>query len=202
MKKYLFLITFIFSGSLIAQEYIYRANTGKPIKVNNINPIIPDPIPEPEPEPVSDCFEPSNIGKIGADGECKGKLIVNNTMLRNLVNANSDYSSTAIFTGQVTSIFKLFIGRSVIHDITGWNVSNVESMWGAFEYSDFNQDISGWNISNVEVMDLIFNHALSFNQDLSRWCVPLIMVKPSKFDYNSPLSENPAFQPTFGLLCN
>lgn len=102
MKKYLFLITFIFSGSLIAQEYFYIVNNGQAIKVNNTNQSIPDPIPEPEPEPIPYCFDPSNIGQIGTAGECNGKLIVDNNLLRTLVNSGGDFSSTAIFTGQVT----------------------------------------------------------------------------------------------------
>lgn len=44
MKKYLFLITFIFSGSLIAQEYIYNVNRGQTIKVNSSNS--PSPVGE------------------------------------------------------------------------------------------------------------------------------------------------------------
>ena len=32
-------------------------------------------------------------------------------------------------------------------DISSWNVSNVEDMWGMFYRSKFNQDISNWKIN-------------------------------------------------------
>ena len=37
-----------------------------------------------------------------------------------------------------------------------------------FRYSEFNTDISDWNISNVENMYGMFQHS-KFNKDLSAW---------------------------------
>jgi surface protein len=42
-------------------------------------------------------------------------------------------------------------------DISKWDISNVEEMWGMFCGSKFNQDLSKWDISNVENMSGMFN---------------------------------------------
>lgn len=39
-----------------------------------------------------------------------------------------------------------------------------------FEFAcEFNADISGWDISNVESFDYMFNEAQAFDQDLCSW---------------------------------
>lgn len=55
-------------------------------------------------------------------------------------------------------------------DISGWEVSHVESMCGMFQSSLFNGDISQWNVSNVEWMQSMFANS-QFNGDISRWDV-------------------------------
>ena len=42
-------------------------------------------------------------------------------------------------------------------DISGWDVSNVESMFSMFFNSPFNGDISGWDVSNVQNMEGMFD---------------------------------------------
>ncbi len=71
-------------------------------------------------------------------------------------------------------------------DISGWDVSNVVSMEGMFQYASmFNGDISGWDVSNVVSMGRLFNGAESFNQDLSGWCVEKIPSEPDQFDLDA-----------------
>lgn len=54
-------------------------------------------------------------------------------------------------------------------DISGWDVSNVTSMYNMFSQSKFNGYISNWDVSNVEVMSHMFYDAKSFNQPLKGW---------------------------------
>ncbi len=55
-------------------------------------------------------------------------------------------------------------------DISNWDVSNVEYMFGMFfKAFEFNQDISDWEVSNVKDMRYMFQQALSFNQDIGGW---------------------------------
>ncbi len=124
-----------------------------------------------------DCFEPSSVGLTGNNGECKDKLIVDNAMLVNLVNSSGDYSSSKIFTGQVTNMASLFSGKSVLNDITGWNTSNVTNMANMFRgSSSFNQDISNWNTGKVINMAGMFNTAISFNQPIGKWNVSNVQI--------------------------
>lgn len=53
-------------------------------------------------------------------------------------------------------------------DLSGWDVSNVSSMYRMFDGSDFNGDLSSWDASNIEDMNGIFAHS-NFNGDLSNW---------------------------------
>ncbi len=59
-----------------------------------------------------------------------------------------------------------------VGDISKWNVSKVTDMNSMFHGCKyFNQDISGWNVSNVENMRNMFCDCKSFNQDISKWDV-------------------------------
>lgn len=53
-------------------------------------------------------------------------------------------------------------------DISKWNVSNVKTMWGMFEFSKFNGDISNWNVSNVFIMHEMFRGS-KFKGEISEW---------------------------------
>lgn len=57
-----------------------------------------------------------------------------------------------IDVSEVTRMIQLF-GREETRqfngDISKWNVGNVKSMKGMFDYSLFNGNISSWNVSNV-----------------------------------------------------
>jgi surface protein len=52
--------------------------------------------------------------------------------------------------------------------ISGWNVSNVNNMYGMFYGSEFNSDISQWDVSSVtEMANMFFNS--KFKEDVSNW---------------------------------
>ena len=59
-----------------------------------------------------------------------------------------------------------------VGDISKWDVSNVTNMSQMFfGCESFNQDISKWDVSNVTDMSHMFYCCWSFNQDLSSWDV-------------------------------
>ena len=113
------------------------------------------------------CNSIYSIGLVGLSGECKGKLIVNNELLRELIEKNENYSSDKIYTGNVTDMSDLFKLKNVNYYIADWNVSNVVNMQSMFEFSEeFNQPILNWNVSNVVNMQEMFSYARSFNQPI------------------------------------
>jgi len=62
--------------------------------------------------------------------------------------------------------------NNIIDDVTTCDVSNFNSMAGAFRgNSTFNQDISAWDVSNVNNMYAMFAISTNFNQDISAWDV-------------------------------
>ena len=78
-----------------------------------------------------------------------------------------------IFTGRVTDMSGLFIGKAAFNaDIGYWDVSKVTDMGDMFSNAKlFNQDIGGWNVSSVTDMSKMFHSAYDFNQDLTSWVV-------------------------------
>ena len=72
----------------------------------------------------------------------------------------------------VMGIKGLFENSDFNGDITGWNVSNVESMRHMFYCAkSFNQPLKGWSNKLYKVIDMksMFCYATSFNQDISGW---------------------------------
>lgn len=65
----------------------------------------------------------------------------------------------------------LFWGATSFNqDISAWDVSKADTMWGMFyEAASFNQDISAWDISSATAADNMFWGARSFNQNLCAW---------------------------------
>ncbi len=144
------------------------------------------------------CNDPKNVGKIGTEGNCSGKLIVDSELLKLIVKGESEkkgkmgiiiddefvsieklkeknkvlsgYDHRVIYTGQVRELINLFKDKNKINgDITGWDVSNVRYMNGLFLNSDFNQDISKWNVSKVTHMTDMFYGNKKFNQPIGCW---------------------------------
>ena len=89
-------------------------------------------------------------------------------------------------------------------DISNWDTSKVESMYGMFKSSkyvgnkyagptSFNQDISNWDVSNVKNMSEMFLGATSFNQDISNWDVSNVENMAHMFSgatsFNQPIGN-------------
>ena len=54
----------------------------------------------------------------------------------------------------------MFRGSEFNGDISSWDVSSVEDMYGMFYESEFNGDISSWNVSGVDTRDMFYNSPL------------------------------------------
>lgn len=65
-------------------------------------------------------------------------------------------------------------------DISRWDVSNVEDMFGLFSHSRFNGDISKWDVSNVTSMRSMFYNS-HFKGDISKWNMSKVKSKEGIF---------------------
>lgn len=140
------------------------------------------------------CDAIESVGQRGNSGECEDLLIVNDSMLRNMVSANEDYSSNNIYTGQVTNMSGLFNGKQVNYDITGWNTKNVTNMSQMFYAStSFNQPIGNWNMSKVTLITGMFRDAVSFNQPIGNWDISNVTGVNNLFygatSFNQPIGN-------------
>jgi len=50
-------------------------------------------------------------------------------------------------------------------------------------------------------MNSMFRFCLDYDQDISDWRVPLILIKPPLFDFNTPLSWSEGEKPDWGEPC-
>ena len=95
-------------------------------------------------------------------------IVHNKVKLEELTSSGADLSK--VVSTCVTDMADLFRGKSITHDITGWDVSNVTTMasmfWGV---TGFNQDIGDWDTSSVTNMLSMFDGAIGFNQDIGDW---------------------------------
>ncbi len=91
------------------------------------------------------CFKKEYVGTIGYAEECKGKLIVDDFTIKNLVLGQKyfknygflfkvilNYDENNIFTGQVTDMYALFKEKDVKYSIKNWNTSKVTNMFKVF----------------------------------------------------------------------
>ena len=94
-------------------------------------------------------------------------------------------------TSNVTNMSHMFNSASSFNQPIGaWDTSKVTNMEGMFNSaSSFNQPIGAWDTSKVTNMNHMFFFASIFGQDLSKRCVPLIIVEPPDFAFNSPLNN-------------
>ncbi len=157
------------------------------------------------------CHKKENIGTIGKEGQCLNKLIVDNKLLREIVDKREDYSHTKIYTFHVTDMSSLFENdierysefdmviikeksdiknKPVLYDITGWDVSNVTNMSKMFlGATKFNQNIEKWNVSNVTDMSYMFSYNESFNQPLNEWDVSSVKNMQDMFSYTERFDQ-------------
>ena len=96
-------------------------------------------------------------------------LVVDNDLLRNLVNEDADVSK--VVTTFVTDMSYLFYKRDRFNqDLSSWDTSSVNDMNRMFMYaSAFSSDISKWNVSKVVDFGDMFHGTRNFNSDLSSW---------------------------------
>ena len=69
----------------------------------------------------------------------------------------------------VENMYGMFWESAFYGDISEWDVSNVRDMSYMFFWSKFDGDISNWDVSKVENMERMFAHAARFNCNLSKW---------------------------------
>ena len=99
-----------------------------------------------------------------------------------------------IDTLKITNMSELFFKSKFNGDISNWDVSNVESMIGMFEHSEFtgeNGDISNWDVSNVKNMSYMFMVS-KFNGDISNWDVSNVEYMEymfTKAEFNGDISK-------------
>ena len=128
-----------------------------------------------------DCFDPANINKIGISGVCEGKVIISSSRLKKWVWGGTYYGDDRVFTGQVTSLSRLFFEQSIDYSISGWDTSNVTDMSAAFFRSSMGDDITGWDTSNVRNMSEMFKETDNFNQDISQWDTSNVVTMEAMF---------------------
>lgn len=209
MKNLILISLSLLSFNIFAQDYLYRG-------INNINAKIglnteDKEDKEEEDKTVSeDCYNPTNIGKIGTSQGCNGLLIVNTDILRDLIKGTkyttstnkviNSYSDTKIFTGQVTDMSFLFCNyiegyytnctqKQPEVSISNWDTKNVVDMsYMFFNADNFNQNINNWDVSNVIDMYSMFGGTSNFNLPLNNWNVS--NVDDMRYMFSDAISFN------------
>ena len=91
-------------------------------------------------------------------------------------------------------VYGVFYASPFNGDVSGWDVSNVESMKHMFVGTkSFNQPLDKWDVSNVRNMSGMFHSATSFNQPLDNWNVSSVENMSGMFynakSFNQPLDK-------------
>jgi len=128
---------------------------------------------------------------IGETYELEGKTyrVVNDEMLRSMVNEEADLS--AVVTTYVTDMSYLFYKRENFDaDISSWDTSSVNTMSKMFMWAEsFSGDLSFWDVSNVTDFGDMFHGTRRFNSDLSSWNVSSAVLLNGKF-HDSYFNQN------------
>ena len=116
-------------------------------------------------------------------------------LLKRMIEVRGDEGDfNDIDTSEIKSLNLLFYGNKTFNgNISGWDVSKVEDMFGVFHTTSFNQDISKWEFPNVTDMSFMFNNATKFNQKIGNWKFPKVINMKGMFwgaeSFNQNLSE-------------
>jgi len=95
-----------------------------------------------------------------------------------------------IITTLVTDMSTYLNSISFNDSISDWDVSNVTTMYGMFNYTaSFNQPLNNWNTSNVTNMSHMFV-GTPFNQDISNWNVSKVTDFNNFSTYGSLTDNN------------
>jgi surface protein len=116
-------------------------------------------------------------------------LVVDNELLRNLVNEDADVSK--VVTTFVTDMSYLFYKRDQFNqDLSSWDTSSVSTMSKMFMFaSAFSSDISKWNVSEVVDFGDMFHGTRNFNSELSSWNLSSAILLNGMF-HDSNFNQN------------
>jgi surface protein len=148
------------------------------------------------------CLDPAKIGTVWTGWKCLNLLIVNRTLLDQIIAHDNNpanpavtvggvqyhsYLPNGVYTGQVTNFNSLFRDAlSFNYDINYWDTSNVTTMRYVFLTARwFNKPLSSWNVANVLDMEWVFYEATNFNQNINTWCVSRFSTQPAWFSYQN-----------------
>ena len=128
---------------------------------------------------------------IGETYELEGTTyrVVNNEMLRSMLNEEADLS--AVVTTYVTDMSYLFYKRENFdEDISSWDTSSVNTMSKMFMWAEsFSGDLSSWDVSNVTDFGDMFHGTRRFNSDLSSWNISSAVLLNGMF-HDSYFNQN------------
>ena len=128
---------------------------------------------------------------IGETYELDGKTyrVVNDEMLRSLVNEEADLS--AVVTTYITDMSYLFYKRENFDaDLSSWDTSSVNTMSRMFMWAEsFSGDLSSWDVSNVTDFGDMFHGTRRFNSDISSWNVSSAVLLNGMF-HDSYFNQN------------
>jgi len=116
-------------------------------------------------------------------------LVVDNELLRNLVNQDADVSK--VVTTFVNDMSYLFYKRENFDaDLSSWDTSSVSTMSRMFMWAtSFSGDLSKWDVSSVTDFGDMFYGTRKFNADLSSWDVSSAVLLNGMF-HDSNFNQN------------